>query len=58
LTVLVREAHEGSRKTYGSPRVHAELAGKGEHVSRKRIIRLMQQDFTGRLGVIRSGRRV
>ncbi len=25
-----------SRKTYGSPRVDAELAGKGEHVSRKR----------------------
>jgi transposase InsO family protein len=43
LTVLVREAHECSRKTYGSPRVHAELAGKGEHVSRKRVIRLMQQ---------------
>jgi transposase InsO family protein len=44
LTVLVREAHECSRKTYGSPRVLAELAGKGEHVSRKRVIRLMQQE--------------
>lgn len=26
LGVLVREAHERSRRTYGSPRVHVELA--------------------------------
>ena len=43
LSVLVREAHERSRKTYGSPRVHAELAANGERVSRKRIVRLMQE---------------
>lgn len=44
MAVLVREAHEQSRKTYGSPRVQAELAAAhGVHVSRKRIIRLMQQ---------------
>ena len=43
LSVLVREAHERSRKTYGSPRVHAELAANGERVSRKRVARLMQQ---------------
>jgi transposase InsO family protein len=43
LAVLVREAHERSRRTYGSPRVHAELRAGGEHVSRKRIVRLMQQ---------------
>jgi putative transposase len=43
LAVLVREAHEKSRNTYGSPRVHAELADvHGVFVSRKRIIRLMQ----------------
>jgi len=44
LAVLVREAHEKSRTTYGSPRVHAELAAThGVYVSRKRVIRLMQQ---------------
>jgi len=41
---LVQESHERSRKTYGSPRVLADLAAKGEHVSRKRVIRLMQQE--------------
>jgi transposase InsO family protein len=44
LAILVRESHEQSRKTYGSPRVHVDLAAKGEHVSRKRVIRLMQQE--------------
>jgi transposase InsO family protein len=44
LAVLVREAFERSRQTYGSPRVHAELAANNEHVSRKRVVRLMQQE--------------
>jgi transposase InsO family protein len=43
LGALVQAAHERSRKIYGSPRVHAELAAGGEHVSRKRVIRLMQE---------------
>ena len=43
LAVLVRESHERSRKSYGSPRVQADLEALGERVSRKRVIRLMQQ---------------
>jgi putative transposase len=45
LAVLVREAYERSRRTYGSPRVHVELAeAHGVFVSRKRVIRIMQQE--------------
>lgn len=44
LSVLVREAHERSRRTYGSPRIHAELRAHRVFVSRKRVIRLMQRD--------------
>jgi putative transposase len=43
LAVMVRESHERSRKTYGSPRVHADLDAQGIHVSRKRVIRIMQE---------------
>jgi transposase InsO family protein len=43
LAVLVRESYERSRKSYGSPRVQADLEVLGERVSRKRVIRLMQQ---------------
>jgi transposase InsO family protein len=42
--VLIREAFERSRQTYGSPRIQAELAAQGIRVSRKRIVRLMQQE--------------
>ena len=49
LRVQIREAHERSRRTYGSPRVHAELAAQGVQVSRKRVARLMQeQDLVAR----------
>jgi putative transposase len=44
LAVLVREAHELGRRYYGSPRVHRELAARGVGISRKRVIRLMQQE--------------
>lgn len=44
LRVLVREAHERSRRTYGSPRVLVELAAQGVRTSRKRIVRLMQTE--------------
>ncbi len=35
--------HARSRGTYGSPRIHAELAARGEHVARKRVARLMSE---------------
>jgi putative transposase len=41
---LIRESHERSRKTYGSPRVHADLLEQDIKVSRKRVIRIMQAD--------------
>ncbi len=44
LSVLVREAHERGRKTYGSPRIHKDLIAQEIFVSRKRVIRLMQAE--------------
>lgn len=44
LRVLVQEAYAEGRRTYGSPRVHRELASQGVAVSRKRVIRLMQDE--------------
>jgi putative transposase len=43
LEVKVRESFERSRKNYGSPRILKDLKAQDEHVSRKRVIRLMQQ---------------
>ena len=42
LTERVRAIHASSRSTYGSPRIHAELAAAGVAVSRKRVARLMR----------------
>lgn len=43
LTKRVREIHEGSRGTYGAPRIWAELRlDHGIFVSRKRVARLMR----------------
>ena len=38
----IRQIHELSRQTYGSPRIHAELQVMGKAVSRKRVARLMR----------------
>ena len=51
LTARIRAAHAASRGTYGTPRVHAELAAEGIRVGRKRVARLMSQ--AGLAGVSR-----
>lgn len=43
LTAVVTEVHRRSRRTYGAPRVHAELGRLGHRVGRKRIARLMRE---------------
>jgi transposase InsO family protein len=44
LKVLVRASFEASDHRYGSPRIHEDLLEQGERVSRKRVIRLMQEE--------------
>lgn len=44
LLVQIREEYQLSRKTYGSPRIHAALRKKGITCSRKRVARLMRLD--------------
>ena len=44
LKVLVRASFEASKQRYGSPRIHEDLIEQQEAVSRKRVIRLMQEE--------------
>ena len=44
LKVLVRASFAASKQRYGSPRIHEDLLEEKERVSRKRVIRLMQED--------------
>src|SRR5713101_5864378 len=42
LAALIEASHEGSRRTYGSPRVHADLIAGNERVGKKRVARIMR----------------
>jgi transposase InsO family protein len=44
LRVLVRASFEESEQRYGSPRIYRDLREQDIRVSRKRVIRLMQED--------------
>ena len=43
LKVLVQASFDESKQRYGSPRIHGDLIELREQVSRKRVIRLMQE---------------
>ena len=47
----IKRIHKASKRTYGAPRIHAELADEGTYVGRKRVERLMQAN--GIIGVSR-----
>ena len=42
LRVRIRASHDGSRQRYGRPRIWKDLREAGEHVSEKRVARLMR----------------
>jgi putative transposase len=44
LKILVRTSFEESQQRYGSPRIHRDLLEQQARVSRKRVIRLMQEE--------------
>jgi putative transposase len=44
LRVLVRASFNASKQRYGSPRIHEDLLAQETRVSRKRVIRRMQED--------------
>lgn len=44
LKVEIRAAHTASNRTYGSPRILADLNANGQRVGRKRVARLMREE--------------
>ena len=51
LSKRIEAIHDQSRRTYGAPRIHAELREGGTRVGRKRVARLMREG--GLVGVSR-----
>ena len=43
LVTHIKAVHKESRKTYGSPRIHAELRSRGIRCGKNRVARLMKQ---------------
>jgi putative transposase len=43
LSDQIKQIHQTSRQSYGSPRIHAALVAKGFQVGRKRVVRLMSK---------------
>jgi len=54
LLEIIKEEHLASRGIYGAPRIHEMLKRRGQHVSRKRVARLMRE--AGLCGVTRRKR--
>jgi putative transposase len=44
LAETIKEIHDTSRRTYGSPRVHEELKAQGQSHGEKRVARIMQEE--------------
>jgi transposase InsO family protein len=42
--VEIKAVHKKSRKTYGSPRVHADLKANGHRIGKHRVARLMREN--------------
>lgn len=51
LAQRIEQVHRESRRTYGAPRIHAELRAEGRRIGRKRVARLMRG--SGLVGVSR-----
>ena len=55
LVKMIKEIHEESRRSYGSPRVTAELRlGLGLAVNRKRVERLMREHGIQGMNIIQN----
>ena len=53
----IRQVHEGSKKTYGRPRLHLALQSKGYECGKHRLVRLMKEEGSAtRRGKLQGGR--